>query len=101
MSTILEGLSLVQPDRVMSNSKLQTDPCFKLPFMNSYVLMRNCCSSRHIGQFISDYKLQPLTIVSSKVNIFPIVYNVSTLVVKTKTFELMNGTRSNSCIHHL
>lgn len=45
MSNILEGLSLVQPNQVMFNSKFQTDPCFKLPFMNSCVLTCDCCSS--------------------------------------------------------
>jgi hypothetical protein len=49
MSTVLEGLNLVQHDRVMFDSKFQTDPYFKLPFMNSFVLTCDYCSSQHSG----------------------------------------------------
>jgi hypothetical protein len=33
MFTVLEGVNLVQPNQVMSDSKLQIDPCFNLPWL--------------------------------------------------------------------
>jgi hypothetical protein len=45
MSIVFDGLSLVQFDQIMSDSKFQTDPCFKLPFMDSFVLTCDCYNS--------------------------------------------------------